>query len=58
MMQKTLQKLLRAEDVAGIMGVSLRVAKDLMQEMPRVNIGRSTDHPRWAVEETTLHAFL
>lgn len=50
--------LLRAEQVAQICCVSPRVAADLMQQMPHINIGRSQQRPRWAVYEDDLYAFL
>ena len=50
--------LIRAEQVAAIIGVSPRVAADLMRQMPRVNISRSLQGTRWAVYEADVHAWL
>jgi len=58
MQRKPRSPLLRAEQVAEIIGVSPRTAADLMQLMPHINIGRSLRKPRWAVTEDDLNAFL
>lgn len=51
-------RLIRADQVAEIVGVSPRVAVDLMRQMPRINIGRSLTNPRWAVYESDVHAWV
>lgn len=51
-------KLIRAAEVAEIIGVSERQANTLMQQMPRVNIGLSASRPRWAVYENDVQAWL
>ena len=52
------QPLLRAEQVAELIGVSPRTAADLMRQMPRINIGRSNARPRWAVNEADVYAWM
>ncbi len=49
-----LTKLLRADDVAEILGVSRRTAMELMKQMPSVNIGTSLRRPRLAVRREDL----
>lgn len=51
-------QLLRAEQVAELIGVSPRTAADLMRQMPRINIGRSLQRPRWAVYEADVQAWI
>ncbi len=58
MQHKPRSPLLRAEQVAEIIGVSSRTAADLIKQMPRINIGRSLRNPRWVVTEDDLNAFL
>lgn len=57
-MQNARGALLRADGVAALVGVSPRTAADLMQQMPRVNVGRSMSNPRWAVYEADVKAWL
>ena len=52
------KRLLRADDVASIVGVNRRKAAELMMQMPRVNIGANENNPRWAVFESDLTAWL
>lgn len=50
--------LIRAEQVAAIVGVSQRQAAKLMEQMPRINIGLNHSNPRWVVYEGDLQAWL
>lgn len=50
--------LIRADQVAEIVGVSPRLAAELMKQMPRINIGLSLSKPRWAVHEGDVHTWL
>ena len=51
-------KLIRAEQVAELIGVSPQIANTLMKQMPRINIGTSLQRPRWAVYEADVQAWL
>lgn len=53
-----MKKLMNADQIAEALGVSRRVAVDLMQEMPRVNVGRNPNNPRWAVSDADFDAWL
>lgn len=49
-------KLLRKQDVAQVLGVSVPKAAELMKEMRCINLSRNPDslRPRWAVTEEEL----
>jgi len=53
-----LTKLLRADDVAEILGVSRRTAMELMRQMPNINIGTSMRRPRLAVRREDLDRWI
>lgn len=50
--------LLRPEQVADRLGVTTKIASQLMAGMRRINVGTSAANPRWVVRESALEAWL
>lgn len=51
-------KLFHANDIAEIYGLSLYEARTIMAHIPKINISRGSERPRWVVRQEDIEAYL
>ena len=51
-------RLFHASDIVEIYGLSMYEAKTIMQRIPKVNIGRGEQRPRWVVKQSDIESYL
>ena len=50
--------LLHARDISELYGLSMYEARTIIQRIPRINIGRSEERPRWVVKKEDVDLYL
>ena len=51
-------RLFHVRDISELYGLSLYEARTIMERIPKINISRGTQRPRWVAKQADVEAYL
>ena len=53
-----MERLFHLKEIVEIYGLTTYEAKTLMARVPKINVGRGSERPRWVVRQSEIDAYL